>query len=74
LVQGHPELVIDRLFEEHAILSSSEASDIPIGARLRVIPNHSCATANLHTNMLILEKDVVVDVWSVDARGWEIPA
>jgi D-serine deaminase-like pyridoxal phosphate-dependent protein len=74
LVHGHPELVIDRLFEEHAILSSSEASDIPIGARLRVIPNHSCATANLHTNMLILEKDVVVDVWSVDARGWEIPA
>jgi D-serine deaminase-like pyridoxal phosphate-dependent protein len=74
LVQGHPELVVDRLFEEHAILSSSETSEIPIGARLRVIPNHSCATANLHTNMLILEQDVVVDVWSVDARGWEIPA
>ena len=74
LVQDHPEFVVDRLYEEHAILSSSETCDIPIGARLRVIPNHSCATANLHTNMLILEKDVVVDVWSVDARGWEIPA
>ena len=74
LIHGHPELVVDRLFEEHAILSSSEPSDIPIGARLRLIPNHSCATANLHAKMLVLEKDEVVDVWSVGARGWEIPA
>lgn len=74
LVQGHPELVIDRLFEEHAILSSSEPSDIPIGTRLRVIPNHSCATANLHERMLVLDEDAIAEVWPVDARGWEIPA
>jgi D-serine deaminase-like pyridoxal phosphate-dependent protein len=70
LVAGHDELVVDRLFEEHAIVESSQPSAIPIGARLRVIPNHSCATANLHERMLITEGADVVDEWRIAARGW----
>lgn len=50
---------------------AAEPSDIPLRARLRVIPNHSCATANLHATMLLLEGEQVADVWSVDARGWD---
>jgi D-serine deaminase-like pyridoxal phosphate-dependent protein len=70
-VIGHEQLVVERLFEEHAILTSTEPIDIPIGARLRVVPNHSCATANLHERMLVVENGQVADVWSIDARGWE---
>jgi D-serine deaminase-like pyridoxal phosphate-dependent protein len=70
-VIGHEELAVERLYEEHAIVTSASAIDIPIGSRLRVVPNHSCATANLHEQMLVLEGDDVVDVWSIDARGWE---
>ena len=70
LVAGHDELTVDRLFEEHAIVEASEPSTIPIGARLRVIPNHSCASANLHERMLVTEGNEVVDEWRIAARGW----
>ncbi len=70
-VIGHEEFVVERLYEEHAIVTSLASIDIPIGSRLRVVPNHSCATANLHERMLVIESDQVVDVWAIDARGWE---
>lgn len=69
-VQGHPELKVDRLYEEQAIVHSDERCEIPVGARLRVVPNHACAAANLHSQMLVIDQDVVVDVWPVATRGW----
>lgn len=72
LVAGHPELAVERLFEEHAIVTAEEPTDLPLGARLRVIPNHACTTANLHAHMLVVEGEEVADVWSVDARGWDV--
>lgn len=71
IVAGHPELEVERLYEEHAIVTSAEPIEVPLGARLRVIPNHSCATANLHTRMLVVEAGEVADVWTIDARGWD---
>ncbi len=70
-VIGYDELLVERLMEEHAIVTSEDPIEIPIGARLRVVPNHSCVTANLHKRMLVLEKGEVADVWTVDAQGWE---
>jgi D-serine deaminase-like pyridoxal phosphate-dependent protein len=71
LVADHDDLVVGRLFEEHAVVEAAKPSTIPIGARLRVIPNHSCASANLHERMLITEGQDVVDEWRIAARGWE---
>jgi D-serine deaminase-like pyridoxal phosphate-dependent protein len=71
LVAGHPELVVERLYEEHAIVTSPEPTDIALGSRLRVVPNHSCATTNLHDRVHVIDDGEIVDVWSVDARGWE---
>jgi D-serine deaminase-like pyridoxal phosphate-dependent protein len=71
LVAGHPELTVERLYEEHAIVYAEEGSPIKLGSRLRVIPNHACATVNLHANMLIVTGTEVVDRWTVDARGWD---
>jgi D-serine deaminase-like pyridoxal phosphate-dependent protein len=70
-VIGRDELLVERLYEEHAIVTSPGPIEIPIGSRLRIVPNHSCATVNLHDRMLVLDGDEVVDVWSIDARGWE---
>jgi D-serine deaminase-like pyridoxal phosphate-dependent protein len=70
-VIGHEQLAVERLYEEHAIVTSAEPIPIPVGSRLRVVPNHSCATANLHEHMLVLENDQVADTWPIDARGWE---
>ncbi|MDX6514322.1 MAG: hypothetical protein QOE36_3826 [Gaiellaceae bacterium] len=69
VVAGHDELTVDRVFEEHAIVEASEPSPIPIGARLRVIPNHACPCANLHERMLVTDGDEVVDEWRIAARG-----
>lgn len=70
MVLGHPGLFVARLYEEHAIMTSEEPIEIPVGARLRVVPNHACTCVNLHERMLVLENGSVADVWSVDARGW----
>ncbi|MBV9811096.1 MAG: alanine racemase [Solirubrobacterales bacterium] len=70
LIEGHPELRVERLYEEQAIVHGDEPCDIPVGARLRVIPNHACAAANLHSRMLAVEEEAVVEEWSVAAREW----
>jgi D-serine deaminase-like pyridoxal phosphate-dependent protein len=71
LVLGHPELTVERLFEEHAIVVSQAPSDVSVGERLRIVPNHACACANLHERALVVADGAVEDVWPVDARGWE---
>ena len=70
-VVNHPELRVERLFEEHAILTAEKPVEIALGTRLRVVPNHSCAATNLHSRLLVTDGDEVTDVWTVDARGWD---
>ncbi len=70
LIEGQPGLRIDRLYEEQAIVHSEEPCEIPVGARLRVVPNHACAAANLHSQMLVVDQDAIVDVWPVATREW----
>ena len=70
VIEGHPELRVERLYEEQAIVHADEPCEIPVGARLRVVPNHACAAANLHSEMLVVEEGTVVDVWSVATREW----
>jgi D-serine deaminase-like pyridoxal phosphate-dependent protein len=69
-VRGHPNLLVAQLYEEHAIVTSEEPIEIPLGERLRIVPNHACACANLHDRMLVLENGSITDVWTIDARGW----
>jgi D-serine deaminase-like pyridoxal phosphate-dependent protein len=69
-IEGHPGLSVDRLYEEQAIVHAEEPCDIPVGARLRVVPNHACAAANLHSGMLVVDGGAVVDAWPVSTREW----
>jgi D-serine deaminase-like pyridoxal phosphate-dependent protein len=69
IVVDRPQLTIARLFEEHAIVHGPSA-DLAVGDRLRIIPNHSCAVANLHPELHILQDGRLVDRWPVGARGW----
>ena len=70
VVKGHPELRVVRLYEEQAIVHADQPSDIPVGARLRIVPNHACAAANLHSEMLVVEDEAIVDVWPITTREW----
>lgn len=63
-----PGVIITRASEEHGII---EGVDLPlrIGDKVEVIPNHACATCNMHDEFYIVEDSNVVDVWPVLGRG-----
>ncbi len=65
-------LRLTSLSQEHAEAAVSHAEiyeRFPIGAALRVIPNHSCLAAACFGRYLVLKGGEVVDEWR-SARGW----
>lgn len=69
LVKGYPDYIIERLSEEHGILSVPPGADLHIGQRLEIIPNHACSVINLFDAVAVVRDEEVIDVWRVDARG-----
>jgi D-serine deaminase-like pyridoxal phosphate-dependent protein len=69
-IVGHPEAIITKLSEEHAIVHLPEGEDgFEVGDRVEVVPNHICPTVNLMDEMLIVRDGHVVDTWRIAARG-----
>jgi D-serine deaminase-like pyridoxal phosphate-dependent protein len=68
-IQGHPELALHDLSEEHGHLILSSGSNVKIGDRLRIVPNHVCPCINLHDRVFVVSGEQVVDEWKVAARG-----
>lgn len=65
-----PEVILESMSEEHGHLNVEAASDaLRIGERLRFIPNHVCATVNLHNEVWGARKKEVVERWEVLGRG-----
>jgi D-serine deaminase-like pyridoxal phosphate-dependent protein len=68
----YPEAVIARQSEEHGHvdLSACPPDRRPeIGERVTVIPNHACATTNLHDEVVGVRHGKVEVIWPVLARG-----
>ncbi len=71
----YPDLVVLRANQEHGILAARPGSraEIPalrIGDRVRILPNHACATAAQHDCYHVLdEKNSVTATWP-RFRGW----
>lgn len=75
-VHGTPfeDVVLLRIHQEHGIIAARPGSgagvpDLAIGDRVRILPNHACATAAQHDDYLVVEGSRVVDVWK-RFRGW----
>ncbi len=68
-VLGRPDLVLGRLSEEHGILEVNAAEPFVVGDRVRILPNHACATVNLHDRFHALRDGVVSAEWPIGARG-----
>jgi D-serine deaminase-like pyridoxal phosphate-dependent protein len=68
-VVGYPGAVLERLTEEHGMLSVDEDCDLEVGDTLQIIPNHVCSTVNLHDEVYLVGKDGVVEKTRVTARG-----
>ena len=71
----YPDLIVTRVNQEHGIVSLRPGSgarlpDLPIGARVRVLPNHACATATQFDRYHVLNAtDEVSEIWQ-RFSGW----
>jgi len=65
----HPEYALAWLTEEHGIMDVPADAHLPIGTRLRVIPNHACGALNMHDLLVAARGQQVEEVWPVAARG-----
>ena len=68
----YPEAVISRQSEEHGHvdLAACPPERRPeIGERVTIIPNHACATTNLHDEVVGVRRGKVEVIWPVLARG-----
>jgi D-serine deaminase-like pyridoxal phosphate-dependent protein len=68
-VVGHPGAVLERVTEEHGMLSVDEDSDLRVGDTVEIIPNHVCSTVNLHDEVCVLAADGSTEKVRVAARG-----
>lgn len=63
-----PNLSIYSLSQEHGIVKYSNpcvAQEHKVDELLRVLPNHSCLTANLHNCYYVIEKGRIIDTWKI---------
>jgi len=55
------------LSQEHGKIVSE--AHVPVGTKLRILPNHSCLTAAMYEVYQIVDRGKVVDQWK-PVRGW----
>jgi D-serine deaminase-like pyridoxal phosphate-dependent protein len=71
----HPDLIMAGANQEHGILAiragaHARLPDLPVGAQVRILPNHACATAAQFDRYHVMDDSQnVVDVWR-RFSGW----
>jgi D-serine deaminase-like pyridoxal phosphate-dependent protein len=70
--RGFGNAIVRKAYQEHGVIELDPAHpvDLPIGAKLRIAPNHTCMTAAAHDRYFVVdgEQDVVA-IWH-RANGW----
>ena len=69
---SHGDAVVRRAYQEHGVIEPDPAHplDLPVGALLRVAPNHTCMTAAAHDRYFVVDGgDEVVAIWD-RVNGW----
>jgi D-serine deaminase-like pyridoxal phosphate-dependent protein len=66
----HPQAEVYALNEEHGYVDVSRCDPQPeVGDRVTVIPNHACATANMHDELVVHRGGEIVETLPTAARG-----
>jgi D-serine deaminase-like pyridoxal phosphate-dependent protein len=67
--------IVRRAYQEHGVIEMDPTRpiDLPIGGRLRILPNHTCMTCAAHDRYFVVdgdgEEDEVVAAWT-RLNGW----
>ena len=76
-VHGRPfnDLVVIRASQEHGVITARPGSgarvpDLPVGSRLRILPNHACATAAQHGKYQVVAADLAIRATWARFGGW----
>ena len=70
--RSHGEAIVRRAYQEHGVVEADPAHplDLPVGAKLRIAPNHTCMTAAAHDRYFVVEdSDEIVAIWP-RVNGW----
>lgn len=71
----HPEVLVERMSEEHGVLDISRSDWRPqVGEIVRVVPNHVCIVVHLSDIVYGVRGNVLETSWPVAARGRGQPA
>jgi D-serine deaminase-like pyridoxal phosphate-dependent protein len=66
----HPEVLVERMSEEHGVLDLSKSAWKPeVGERVRVVPNHVCIVVHLNDVVYGMRNGAIETTWRVEARG-----
>jgi D-serine deaminase-like pyridoxal phosphate-dependent protein len=57
----HPDTRLVAVSQEHGVVSAP----LPVGSRVRILPNHSCLTAACFDEYHVVQGEVVVDRWRI---------
>jgi len=68
-VVGYPGAHVSRLSEEHGLLELPSGTDIRVGDRIAIVPNHICPVINLTDSVAVVSDGVFTERWAVAARG-----
>jgi D-serine deaminase-like pyridoxal phosphate-dependent protein len=71
----YPDLIVADANQEHGIVTLRRGSrgrlpDPPVGARLRILPNHACATGAQHDRYRVLDAEGRVGAVWPRINGW----
>jgi D-serine deaminase-like pyridoxal phosphate-dependent protein len=68
-----PSLTVVDVHQEHGEIRSGSRlpfEELPIGSKIRIMPNHVCMTAAMYDSYLVVDgADTIVDVWE-RTNGW----
>jgi D-serine deaminase-like pyridoxal phosphate-dependent protein len=70
MVLGRDDLTVERLSEEHAVITAPKTTGLTIGSMI-IIPAHACTTVNLHPALLLVPPSGNPRWLAIDARGWQ---
>ncbi|KUM67383.1 DSD1 family PLP-dependent enzyme [Streptomyces curacoi] len=68
-----PDLVMTAASQEHGTLTARDDAtlpDLPVGTRLRILPNHACATAAQHHGYHVIDSSRTADTAPVIQAVW----
>lgn len=68
-VKGHENLNVIGLSEEVGKIEIVGDTDLKVGDKIEIIPNHSCSCANMTSYVVGYRGDEVVEIIDIDVRG-----